>query len=177
MPVGLHLIRASEFVCLDADELLDFVASKKALEALAHACRKRGLDHAVLDLRMIPVPARPQFTKHELATLVLTFRDAGFAPPQRLALLYEHDVHGGIRDFAFISRMRGLQVQAFANFEAAMHWLSEGPPCRDESRQTETPVPITKHPGKVRKLAVTTPAGMRRPGGIRRPRGGLKQRS
>ena len=42
MPVELQVIRASEFVCLDADELLDFEASKNALQGLAQACRKRS---------------------------------------------------------------------------------------------------------------------------------------
>src|SRR5690242_6775645 len=125
MPLELHVIRASEFVRLDADEKLDFEASASALKSLAEACRKRSLGSALLDLRAVPVPARPVFTTKELAALVLTFRDAGFSREQRLAVLYHEDVHGRIRDFAFISRMGGLQVQAFHDFEPALQWLSE----------------------------------------------------
>src|SRR5262245_18884626 len=125
MPVELQVIRASEFVRLDPHEHLDFEASKQALEAIAQACVKRGLCRAVLDLRALPIPAKPIFTKNELAALVVIFRDAGFAKQQRLAILYQHDIHGGIRDFAFISRMRQMQVQAFTDFEAALQWLSD----------------------------------------------------
>jgi hypothetical protein len=127
MAVALRIIRAAEFVCLDPDEHLDLEASKQALRDLALACRKRGLDRAVVDLRKLPVLARPHFTKTELAALVDAIRDAGFSEEQRLAVVYRDDVFGGIRDFAFISRMRGMQVQAFADFGAASQWLSEGP--------------------------------------------------
>jgi hypothetical protein len=51
MSAELQVIRANEFVCLDANEHLDFEASKKALQELAQACRKRGLNRALLDLR------------------------------------------------------------------------------------------------------------------------------
>ena len=126
MPFELQVIRASEFVRLDPDEHLDFEASKQALQALAIACKKRGLDRALLDLRAVPIPAKRLFAANELGALVSTFRAAGFTRDQRLAVLCQHDVHGGVGDFAFISRMRGLQVQVFDNFEAAFTWLSEG---------------------------------------------------
>src|SRR5882672_10912088 len=102
MPVELQVIRAGEFVRLDADEQLDFAASRKALQSLAWACQKRGLDHALLDLRALPVPAKPSFTPTQLAALVATFREAGFGRHQRLAVLYRSDPHGGARAFAFI---------------------------------------------------------------------------
>jgi hypothetical protein len=148
MPVELQVIRASEFVCLDADELLDFEATTKALQGLAQACHKRGLDRAMLDLRDIPVPDKPHFTATELAALVGTFRDAGFTRHQRLAVLYELDVHGGVRNFAFFGKMRGLQVQAFREFEAALQWLSEGSEDADELEAGAT-IPIAKSEIKI----------------------------
>ena len=152
MPVELQVILASEFVRLDPHEHLDFEASRQALQDLAHACRKRGLDRAVVDLRTLPVLAKPHFTKNEIAALVMAFREAGFSREQRLAVLYSQDVHGAIRDFAFISRMRGLRVEAFADFEAALHWLSEGHECREKPGQSEVPVPITRRRPESRKL-------------------------
>ena len=116
MPVELQIIRASEFIRLDADEHLNFTASKQVLHTLAQACRRRGLDCALLDLRPLPEQQKPQFTMTELASLVGAFREAGFTRQQRLAILYRHDLHGGIRNFAFISRLRGMQVQAFSDF-------------------------------------------------------------
>lgn len=154
MPIELQVIRASEFICLDADELLDFEASKKALQGLAYACRKRGQDRAMLDLRDLPVPAKPHFTTKELAALVGTFRDAGFSRQQRLAVLYQYDVHGGVRNFAFFGKMRGLQVQAFREFEAALQWLSEEPENPGEP-QAGIPIPIAKREAKKRPRAST----------------------
>ncbi len=144
MPVELQIIRASEFVRLDPHELLDFEESKKALQLLAHACLKRELDCALLDLRAVPIPERPRFTPTQLAALVQTFRSAGFGKHQRLAVLYKTDPHGGARAFAFISRIQGWQVRAFSDFEAAVLWLSEG----TESHEDELPVRITRRKGK-----------------------------
>lgn len=124
MSAELQVIRASEFVCLDANEHLDFAASKKALQGLAQACRKRGLDRALLDLRGLPVLAKPHFNTQEVSELAGTFSDAGFTEQQRLAILYEHDVYGIIRDFVNFSRQRGLQAEAFQEYEKATSWLS-----------------------------------------------------
>ena len=124
MSAQLHVIRANEFVCLDANEHLDFEASKDALQGLAAACLKRGIDSALLDLRGLPILSKPHFTTEEVAGLVGAFRTAGFSRKQRLAILYEHDIYGIIRNFTFFSRMRGLQVQEFLDYEKSMHWLS-----------------------------------------------------
>jgi hypothetical protein len=167
MPIELQVIHASEFVRLDPHEHLDFEASKKALEALAHACRKRGLDNALLDIRTLPVLPKPHFTPTELAALVCTFREAGFSREQRLAVLYRQDVYGGVRTFAFISRMRGLQVQAFTEFEAALQWLSEGHEDRPECRENAARVPITSRPGKVKTVSLSPTVGRARSSAVR----------
>lgn len=159
MPVELQVIHASEFVCLDADEILDFEASQQTLQALAHACRKRGLGRALLDLRSLPVPDKPVLTPAQLAALVATFRTAGFTRQQRLAILYRQDIHGGIRNFAFFSRMRGLQVQAFVEFEAAFHWLAEGVIHELPRRENEIPIPIRNRKKEVKKLPVPESVG------------------
>src|SRR5215467_3332851 len=99
MSLAFHVIRASEFIRLDAHEQLDYEESKKTLRLLVHACRKRGLDRALLDLRRLPIPEKAVFTPTELAGLVQTFREAGFARTERLAILYSHDIYRGIRTF------------------------------------------------------------------------------
>jgi hypothetical protein len=140
MPLELQIIRASEFVRLGARGHLNFQASKDALQELAHACRKRGVDRALLDLRELPVPPKPLFTPSELASLVETFREAGFARHQRLAVLYRSDPHHGARLFAFIGRIRGWQVRAFAEFEEALFWLSAEKARRLERGAQEVPI-------------------------------------
>lgn len=155
MSVELQLIRASEFIRLDPHKHLDLEASKEALGTLARACRKRGIDCALLDLRTLPVLAKPHFTTAELGALVGAFREAGFSRQQRLAILYRQDLHGGIRSFAFISRMSGLQVQAFSEYEGAMHWLSSDSTRRDLPPESEVRVPIKQSRVEARRLPVS----------------------
>jgi len=126
MPIELQVIRAIDFVRLDADEHVNFEESKKVLQELALTCRMRGLDRAMMDIRDIPIPDKPRFTDAELAALVSAFREAGFSQRQRLAIVYRQDVYGRVRNFTFFSRMRGLHVQGFHEFEEAMLWLWQG---------------------------------------------------
>lgn len=123
MSIELEIIRASDFIRFDAGHHLDFEKSKNALEQIALACLKRGVDRAVVDVRDLPVSDKPRFTNVELAALIGVFRTAGFSRRQRLAVLYRHDIYGNVRNFTFFGRMHGLQVQAFLEFEDAMHWL------------------------------------------------------
>jgi hypothetical protein len=116
----------------------------------------------MVDLRSLPILPKPQFTPTELATLVSTFRDAGFTSEQRLALLYQSDVYAGIRTFAFISRMRGLRVQAFTDFETALEWLSEEGENRADKVPAEVPIPVIQHHTEPRKLTVASAAKRRR---------------
>lgn len=145
MPIALHLIRASEFIRLDADEQIDFEASKRVLQDLAVACRKRGIGRAMVDIRNMPVPDKPRFTHSELAALAGAFREAGFTREQRLAILYKNDVYGGVRHFTFFTKLRGLQVQAFDQFEDAFFWLTQEQPV--ELKQGDN-VPIFKSVGE-----------------------------
>ena len=130
MSIDLSVICASDFVRLNTNKFINFEESKRRLQGLADACQKRGLDRAMLDLRDLPVPDKPRFTNAELAALVGAFRSAGFTRRQRLAILYRQDVYGSVRHFTFFSRVSGLQVQAFHDYETAIHWLW---------RETESP--------------------------------------
>jgi hypothetical protein len=144
MPIALHVIRASDFICYDPEENLNFEESKKVLQELAAALRKRGLSRAVVDLRDLPAPDKPRFTDAELAGLVGAFRAAGFSQRQRLAVLYRQDVDGAIRNFTFFGRMHGLHVQAFHDFEDAMHWLWQSTETSAEQKHG-TRVPILQN--------------------------------
>src|SRR4030095_14892734 len=124
MPTELQIIRANEFVRLGSRGHTDFQESKEALKQMAQACRKRGVARALVDLRERVIPPKPYFTPSDLAALVDTFRESGFSRQQRLAVLYRVDPHHGARMFAFISAMKGWHVQAFADFEKALLWLT-----------------------------------------------------
>ena len=144
MPLELQVVRASEFIRLDPRARLDFEASKRALQALAVACRKRGLDRALLDLRHLPKLPKAQFTPKQLADLVSAFHQTGLSRHQRLAVLYRDDAYGGIRTFTFIGRIRGINVQAFTEFEEGLQWLSSGENAENHHCRGEVPVQITQ---------------------------------
>jgi hypothetical protein len=150
VPFEVQIIRASEFIRFDPREHLDFEASKEALRLMARACRKRGIDRAVLDLRPLPIPAKPLFTRDELSSLVETFHDAGFTRRQRLAVLYRQDPHQGVRKFAFISTLQGWHVRAFCDFEKALAWLSDEDIGERQPEAQQVPIRAVK-----RKLHVT----------------------
>ncbi|HTV40244.1 MAG TPA: hypothetical protein VMF08_06700 [Candidatus Sulfotelmatobacter sp.] len=160
-PIELQVIRASDFICFDADEHLNFEESKKVLQQLALACRKRGMGRAMVDLRDLPVPEKPRFTEAQLVGLVDAFRDAGFAHRQRLAILHSHDVHGTIRDFISIGRQRGLHTRAFLEYDKAMHWLAKATEPSAEHKQGAE-VPIKKARSKAKGTGKATAAKKRK---------------
>jgi hypothetical protein len=140
MPLELQIIRAAEFIRLSASDHFDLAASKAALANLADACRKRGIDRALLDLRELEPGPKPVFSPSDLVKLVNTFREIGFTRQQRLAILYSVDPHRRARLFAFISTLRGWNVRAFDDFEKAINWLSSG----QDNAKHRTPSPAEK---------------------------------
>jgi hypothetical protein len=153
MPLELQVIRASDFIRLSADGHFDFAASKLALAELARACRKRGIDRAMLDLRALHPGPTPVFTPTDLAKLVNTFREIGFTHQQKLAVLYAEDPHHRARMFAFIGTLRGWRVAAFCSFEQALVWLSDdqGATAETDSHLGAQPIPLKlRHVGDAR---------------------------
>jgi hypothetical protein len=169
MPLELQIIRAAEFVRLGAQGHFDLAASKAALANLAGACRKRGIDRALMDLRDLQPGPKPVFSPSDLVTLVNTFREIGFTRRQRLAVLYQSDPHRRARLFASIGTLRGWHVRAFADFEKALTWLSselekETKPARSATarsvpvrslkrEQPPTPLPVTVQKATLRPVA------------------------
>ena len=144
MPLELHIIRAREFVRLKADHHIDLEASKATLTTLATACRKRGIDQALLDLRDFRVGPTPIFSPADLSELVNTFHEIGFRKAQRLAVLYTEDPHRRARLFAFIGTLKGWNVAAFDNFEEALMWLAGEETLDLEAGASEEPVRVKK---------------------------------
>ena len=146
MPLQLQLIRASEFIRLNAAGHFDLETSRLALAGIARACRKRGIERAMLDLRGFYLQSKPIFTPRDLAALVDTFHQFGFTKNLRLALLYIQDPHGRARMFSFISLIHGWQVRGFDSFESAILWLSDEPVNPATLLAGERSIPI-RHPG------------------------------
>jgi hypothetical protein len=144
MPLELQIIRAHEFVRLGAHGHFDLAASKAALAEMAAACRKRGIHQALMDLRALHPGPKPVFSPADLIELVNTFREVGFTHEQRLAILYHSDPHHRARLFAFLSIVRGWNVQAFGDFEQALVWLSGEPerPAKASRPAAEKKIPV-----------------------------------
>ena len=136
MPMELQIIRAQEFIRLGAHGHFDLETSKAVLAELASACRKRGINQALLDLRALHPGPKPVFTPNDLVTLVKTFREIGFTHKQRVAVLYGSDPHHRARLFSFIATLRGWKLQAFDSFEEAVIWLSGGDDPKSETKLT-----------------------------------------
>jgi len=168
----LQIIRAQEFIRLGAQGRLDLKASKAVLAQLAAACRKRGIQQALVDLRALQPGPKPVFSPNDLMALVKTFREIGFTQQQRLAVLYRSDPHLRARLFAFIATVRGWKVQAFDDFEKAVTWLSgaEAPVAETEFTPRVKQVPIHKlkplpapsKPAPQPKIFMKSPARPRR---------------
>lgn len=150
MPLELQVIRASDFIRLGATGQFDLARSKEVLAELAGACRKRGINRAMLDLRSLHPGPTPVFSPSDLAYLVNTFREIGFTREQKLAVLYASDPHHRAKMFAFISALRGWHVAAFGSFEEAMVWLSDDEPAVPD---TVSPSGEEAVPMKVRRSA------------------------
>jgi hypothetical protein len=146
MPIELQIIRAREFIRLGAHGGFDLAASRKVLGELAAACRKRGINQALLDLRALQPEPIPRFSAADLASLVNTFHEMGFTEEQRLAVLYTSDPHRRARLFAFISTLRGWNVAAFDSFEKALIWLAGDEFIDLESSAKEEKVPLKRAP-------------------------------
>lgn len=146
MPMELQIIRAQEFIRLGPKGHFDLNASKAVLAQLAAACCKRGINQALLDLRALHPGPKPVFSPDDLVTLVNTFREVGFTHQHRLAVLYGSDPHHRARLFAFIAKMRHWRVQAFDDFELALHWLSATgeAPAEEEFTPVAKSVPVRR---------------------------------
>jgi hypothetical protein len=156
MPLELQIIRATEFIQVGAHGHFDLAASKQALAALAGACRTRGINQALLDLRDLRPGPKPVFTPADLVALVNTFPEVGFGRRQRLAILYHSDPHKRARLFAFLSSMHGWTVQAFGDFEKAIFWLSKG---QESARTRHRTTAARKVPIRFGKTEASSPTG------------------
>ena len=138
MPLDVQIIRASEFVRLGAHGAFDFESTRSVLIAMADACRKRGIDRALIDIR----GASSNLTRNDLAALGKTFGAAAVCRRLRLAILHRKDQGGRAKLFAFFSAMRGRNVRAFEDFEEGLVWLSAGLCGNGQHPTAENKVPI-----------------------------------
>jgi hypothetical protein len=151
MPIELEIIRAAEFIRLGTAGKFDLNSSRAVLAGLAQACKRRGIDRALVDTRN----AQAELSPAELASMVKVFREVGFGKNQRLAILHAAERYERAHLFAFISRMKGFNVRAFGQFEDALYWLSDS----EEKIQPQTGasakrLPVTHYDGDAKPVAV-----------------------
>jgi hypothetical protein len=137
MPLEIQVIRAAEFIQVNPQGKPDVLASREALAKLGAACKKRGINRAMVDLRSLVIGPKPVFSPADLLSLVNTFHEIGFRKDQRLAVLYSDDRHHRAKMFAVIGSLRGWLVSAFDEYEAAINWLM----LPDKTKGQEVPTP------------------------------------
>jgi len=76
---------------VDPHGRFDLAASKAALTLPAGACRKRGINQALVDLSALRPGPKPVFSKGDLVELVNTFPEAGFTRREHRAILCHSD--------------------------------------------------------------------------------------
>lgn len=124
MPYDLHVIRAGDFVRLQAGGRVDFEGSKRVLAGMAEAMIRRGLGRAVLDVRGV----EGMLTISELYALASAFPEAGFRREHRLAVVHRATRIDRADFFATCATNRGWNVASFDMFEDAITWLSTAEP-------------------------------------------------
>ncbi len=134
MPVNLQIIRACEFVRLDANGRFDCNGTLDVLIVLARACQKRSVYQALLDVR----GATSDLTPNDLAGLAEAFSKTPVSRRLRLAILHGGNQTYRAKLFAFINGMRRHKVRAFQSYEEAFEWLSS----TSEPGSSEGEVPI-----------------------------------
>ncbi len=119
MPTTMHVIRADEFIRLNAQGKLDLAETRRVFAQLSAVLGKRGLAHAVVDFRKV---AAANLSVADLYDIASTFEEAGFRRSDRLALLYPPG--GDKANFlSLCASNRGWQMAAFPDLEQAMDWL------------------------------------------------------
>lgn len=138
MPLELQIIRAREFVRLGAEGQFDLTGTHAVLKTLADACRKRGIERAMVDVR----ESSSNLTPNDLAALVNAFSEVGFSKRLRLAVLHGGDQEYRVKLFSFLSALRGWHVQSFEKYEEALDWLSIEEASSDEPGAESVPIQI-----------------------------------
>jgi hypothetical protein len=120
MPTAMHVIRAEEFIRLNAEGKLDLVETHRVLARVAAALVQRQITHAVLDVRHAVAPDLSATDLYELAD---TFEGAGFQRSHRLAIVYPPGPGEKSHFFSLCASNRGWQVAAFEDWGEAVNWL------------------------------------------------------
>src|SRR6185436_4826872 len=100
---NLQIVRASDFVRLDAHGKFDFDSSRRVLEQVALACVVRGIDCALLDIR----DAQRSLSLTDLYKLAHAFPEMGFKQNQKVAVLHRYDATERAEMFAMFASDRG----------------------------------------------------------------------
>ena len=123
MPYQLSVVRAAEFIRCDTYGSIHLDESRRILLSLASALVRHGVDKAILDLRENTI--NPPLTYAQLYELAGAFRQAGFGPRHRLALIVPSDRYSKAHFFTICASEGGWNCRPFCTFEASLEWLAE----------------------------------------------------
>jgi hypothetical protein len=119
MPVTIKVIRTQDFMRAKADGVLDVAASRDLLKKLTAESKAAGIDNLLVDTREAEVRLSTA-DRFELGAAVASELPAARA---KVALLVPRQEQVDARFLETVSRNRGANLGAFADFEAAITWL------------------------------------------------------
>ena len=126
MPHELAVIKAGDFIRCGGEGAIDLETSRHVLQSMAEALVARGVEKAILDIRKLR--GNPPVTYTELYHLAKAFKEAGFGPSHRLAVVVSPERYDKAEFFAICASNRGWNAWAFDEFEEAFEWLIEAAP-------------------------------------------------
>ena len=120
MGSSINIIPASEFLASTAAGEYDVDKSRTQLTRLLHAAAISGTDNILMDVR----ESHSRMRAFEVFSLVSVFDQ--MVPPfaGRLAILNRpKDAFNRAEFFSMCAQRRGFEVEAFQDYEEAVHWL------------------------------------------------------
>ena len=120
MPAKVKVIRARDFLQMTPDDEVDYENSKQLLLEVAHARRPPADFDVLIDLRRVQL----RMTTADIYYLAAELEKHRNTFKEKVGILVlPGDTFNLAEFFELCARNRGFNVQAFTNYEDAIHWL------------------------------------------------------
>ena len=119
MPTNIRIINAQDFILAAPDGTVDLAASQVLLSALVSTAETAGVQQVLIDTR----EAEVRLSTINLYELGVAVASQPTLARNRTALLVPHGKKSNAAFFETVTRNRGANLKAFADFETAIGWL------------------------------------------------------
>jgi hypothetical protein len=119
VPTDIRIIAAQDFIRAAPDGTLDLAASRELLKDLATTVETAGVYQVLIDTR----GAEDRLSTIDLYELGVAVASLPTLARNKTALLIPHGKEPKAGFFEDVTRNRGVNLKAFADFETAIAWL------------------------------------------------------